>query len=232
MSFYIHVKYKKTSCPNGCDLFNDTSKFSYWESNKTTQDEQYVVDYLNKNKLSIKKDLLHVGIGNSYVANKLSFYNKIDGVTLSSNEIDYASILNINNYNLYFQNKYAKKNLFNKSLKYYDVIIDVNLKSFSCCDVAFNKLLDNYSKMLNKGGIIITSREGLKWSRMIKPVISFSWNRLFYKRLKEFDGSIKNILNIENCIKLCEKFSLNIDLSNKHLIIFKSNNDNEKDINF
>jgi len=57
MSFYIHVKNNKTSCPNACDLFNDTSKFSYCESNETTQDELYVVDYLIKNKPSIKKDL-------------------------------------------------------------------------------------------------------------------------------------------------------------------------------
>ena len=106
MSFFLEIKSNTVKCPNGCKLFNDKRNFSYWESKNVTKDEKYIVDYLNINSEVLKnKNILHVGIGNSYIAKKLLSYNKIDGISLSQNELDYASKLNLPNYNFFFQNK-------------------------------------------------------------------------------------------------------------------------------
>jgi len=147
-------------------------------------------------------------------------YNKIDGISLSQNELDYASKLNLSNYNFFFQNKYAYQKLFDDKLNFYNIIIDINLKSFSCCEVAFDEMFKMYVKIINKDGKIITSRTGLKWSRIIKPVLSFSFKNFLYKRLKEFDGPVSNILSIQNCEEISKKFNLDIDLSDQNLVIF------------
>tara|TARA_B110000914_G_scaffold67729_1_gene59177 strand:+ start:506 stop:1180 length:675 start_codon:yes stop_codon:yes gene_type:complete len=221
MSFFLEIKSNTIKCPNGCKLFNDKRNFSYWESKNVTKDEKYIVDYLNINSEVLKnKNILHVGIGNSYIAKKLLSYNKIDGISLSQNELDYASKLNLSNYNFFFQNKYAYQKLFDDKLNFYNIIIDINLKSFSCCEVAFDEMFKMYVKIINKDGKIITSRTGLEWSRIIKPVLSFSFKNFLYKRLKEFDGPESNILSIQNCEEISKKFNLDIDLSDQNLVIF------------
>ena len=223
MSFFLKINYKKTFCINGCELFNDLSNYSYWEDKYATSDEKYIVKYLNKYNLTANKKIIHIGVGNSYVAQYLNKYLLLDGLTLSKKELDQANELNIKNYNVFFQNKYSKDNfLINKDMLY-DLIIDVNLKSFSCCEIAFNSLFQLYYKMLNSNGLIITGREGMNWSRQIKPVLSFSFKKFFYKRLKEFDGPKSNMLSINECINLANKHDLILDKSDKKLIIFKKN---------
>ena len=222
MSFFFKLKTNTDKCINGCILFNEATKFSYWENKEVTNDEKDVLTYLNKNNLFVNKKILHVGIGNSYVANNLQNFKKIDGISLSKNELDLAKKFNINNYEVFFQNKYCQNNLLNKDLSSYDIIIDVNIKSFSCCNKAFENLFETYSKILNNNGIIIISKAGMKWSRQIKPVLSFSFKKMFYKRLKEFDGPKSNFLNVKDCFNLSQKYKLQLDISDNRLIIFKN----------
>ena len=94
------------------------------------------------------------------------------------------------------------------------------MKSFSCCDDAFMNLFSQYVNLLKDNAYIISHANGLKWSRMIKPKLAFSFKKLFYKRLKEYDGPSQNILNISDCKKLAYKNNLRLDLDNKNLIIF------------
>ena len=221
MSFFLNLKTQKTNCINGCSLFNDLNDFSYWEDKEATNDEKYIVNYLKNITSTDEKKILHIGIGNSYIASNLVNFSKIDGISISKNELDFAKKLNIHNYNVYFQNKFSKDNLLNNELHFYDIIIDVNLKSFSCCDRAFNYLFELYGKILNNNGILITGRDGMKWSRKIKPVLSFSLKKLFYKRLKEFDGPKSNCLSENDCLDLSNKHNLKLDKSDTSLIIFK-----------
>ena len=87
MGFFFNLNHTKSKCVNGCELFNDRQLFSYWESNKVTSDEKYILNFL-KNKISInKKKILHVGIGNSYIEENLNNFYRIDGVSLSGSEI-------------------------------------------------------------------------------------------------------------------------------------------------
>ena len=221
MSFFFNLKSTTTKCINGCVLFNDTSNFSYWENKKTTSDEEHIVEYLKRNDLISGKNIMHIGVGNSYLVKNISNYNKVDAITLSKNEMDYGLSFNIHNYNIFFQNKYSYKNLLNETLKSYDIIVDVNLKSFACCEEAFYDLFSRYVSMLKPGGIIITGREGMNWSRLIKPVLSFSFKNFFYKRLKEFDGPISNYLSEKECTKISDLFNLSIDTNNPNLVLFK-----------
>ena len=120
MSFFFNLKSTTTKCINGCVLFNDTSNFSYWENKKTTSDEEHIVEYLKTNNLVSGKNIMHIGVGNSYFVKNISNYNKVDAITLSKKEMDYGLSFNIRNYNIFFQNKYSYKNLLNETLKSYD----------------------------------------------------------------------------------------------------------------
>ena len=220
MGFFLNLNHAKTRCVNGCELFNDRQLFSYWESNKVTSDEKYILNFL-QSKISInKKKILHVGIGNSYIEENLKNFNKIDGVSLSGSEIINGQKKKIKNYKIYFLNKFSKKTLFNKKLSHYDIIIDANLKSYACCNIAFNHLFKQYLKMLKPKGIIISGKNGMRWSRIIKPVLSFSFKKFFYKRLKEFDGAKNNILNKNELLLLKKKHNLQI-LNLNNLILIK-----------
>tara|TARA_B100001250_G_C19553708_1_gene680186 strand:+ start:75 stop:740 length:666 start_codon:yes stop_codon:yes gene_type:complete len=194
--------YKTTKCAFSCSLFNDNSNYLYWENRSVTNDEIEIVSYLNYNSINKMPNILHIGIGNSYLAKNLINYNLIDGISISNNEILNANKSNIPNYKSIFLNKLSN-NAFNefKTIKY-DYIIDVNLKSYSCCEKAFRKMFSHYSKMLNKHGSIITGKKGMNWSRKLKPVYRFSLKNFIYKKLKEFDGPDSNKLKISECVYL------------------------------
>ena len=213
--------YIKTKCVNGCNLFNDSSKYLYWENRNVTKDEIEIVDFLNASFKNKKISVLHIGIGNSYVASMLKCFNRIDGISISTNEINVANGLNINNYKSYFFNKFEYNVFSNSIFSKYDVIIDVNIKSFSCCEPSFKKLFTDYNYLLNQNGIIITGKRGMNWSRMVKPVIRFSFKKFFYKRLKEFDGPNSNLLPIAECINLAKEHNLKLnEVDNTSIVTF------------
>ena len=99
--------YRKSKCINGCELFNDEKNYSYWEGKKETQDEIEILSLLNTSKYSDSlAKILHIGIGNSFIAKNLNSFSKIDGISISNKEILNAQESNINGYNSYFLNKY------------------------------------------------------------------------------------------------------------------------------
>ena len=215
-------KFNTTECINGCKIFNDNSNYLYWENKSVTSDEIDILAFL-KSKNDIKKlNILHVGIGNSFLASKLKDFNEIIGITISQNEIEYASTKNITNYRYFFLNKYEANSLDIFENKKFDIIIDTNIKSFSCCDKAFNNLFKQYVNSLSHRGYIISHINGLKWSRVVKPKLSFSLKNFFYKRLKEYDGPLDNKLSILDCKILSNENNLKLNLDNTNLVIFKN----------
>ena len=215
-------KYKKTKCINGCEIFNDESRYLYWENKKATTDEIEIVSFLNTNIINKNSKILHVGIGNSYIATNLNGNSNIDGISISSNEIKYANSLNLKNYNIFFLNKYSHDALNILSTSKYDLIIDVNLKSFACCNGAFENLFLNYVSLLNDSGKIFTGKKGMNWSRIVKPVFSFSPIKFFYRRLKEFDGPKENFLTLRECSELAKTHKLKLlDKENSNVVFFE-----------
>ena len=207
--------YKKTTCINGCVLFNDNSNYLYWEKKEVTRDELEIINFIKEHNDKKNSHILHTGIGNSFIASNLDNFSKIDGITISGNELSHGNKKNINNYNIYFLNKYSKDAFSQKDKSnYYDLIIDANLKSFSCCSEAFEKLFKKYVLMLKNDGQIITSRAGMNWSRQVKPAHGFSITKMFYRRLKEFDGPASNILSINECEQLGKNYNLELFYDN------------------
>jgi len=219
--FFLKKKFNHVNCINGCTLFEDYTNHSYWENNEVTSDEKEISNFLNERNLIKNKKLLHIGVGNSYLALNFNQFDILEGLTISSNELDKANNLRIKNYKVYFKNKYSKNDLIENREGYYDIIIDNNLKSFACCNNAFDDLIYKYKKYLKVNGFIISSLRGMSWTRIVKPVYAFSLKKLFYKRLKEFDGPAHNLMNISDCKELSNKFKFEMNLISRHLITFK-----------
>lgn len=191
---------------------------SYWEDKTITSDENKILNFLKKKKL-VNKNILHIGIGNSELAKKLSNNNHIDGITISSQEIKLAKKLNFKFYKVFLIDKH--NSVINKKLKKkYDFIIDNNLKSYSCCKKNFNFYFLCLSKLLKKNGMIITSRKGMSWYKKLGVKKSFKIKKLFFNKIKELEGSKENILTIEECKNLSSIHFLKIRISN-NLVFFK-----------
>ena len=215
-------KFNTTECINGCKIFNDNSNYLYWENRKVTSDEIDILEFLNSNNDNKNCNILHVGIGNSFLASELNYFKEIIGITISQNEIKHASTKHISNYKYFFLNKYKSNSLDIFKDKKFNIIIDTNIKSFACCDKAFINLFEQYVNSLDSNGFIISHINGLRWSRTVKPKLAFSVKNFFYKRLKEYDGPVTNILSQSDCKILAHKHNLKLDLNNKNLIIFKN----------
>jgi hypothetical protein len=191
-----------------CKKINFFKKnYTYWENRKTTQDEIDVIDYL-KNINNIKnKSILHVGIGNSFFSNSFYKNNKITGITISRKEIFKAQSLNLFNYIFFLIDKYSIEFQTFATNNKFDLVVDVNLKSYTCCQDSFKFYMNNLSKLLNTKGMIITSKKGMSWYKHLKPKLSFNIKKFFYFKMKEIDGNSENILS-ENDIDFFNKKNL------------------------
>ena len=61
----------------------------------------------------------------------------------------------------------------------------------------------------------------MNWSRIVKPVYSFSFKKFLHMKLKEFDGPAENIMNIDDCKKLCITHKMDMHRESSDLILFK-----------
>lgn len=129
----------------------------------TTPDQRNIEGHLAGLDLS-GKALLHVGVGNSKLAERFHGRLKlIDGLTVSTAEKKVADAMRIQNYSVYLLNKYGRRFVVTISNSY-DIIVDNNLAGFACCKFHFYLMLDNYYWSLNHGGVILTDQRGMNWS--------------------------------------------------------------------
>ena len=196
--------------------------YQYWENNDSTTDENDIISYLEKNFMIEDKNILHIGIGNSNLAKKFINKNKIYGLTIAKSEINKAKLLKFINYYLFFCDKYSHN--FNEVLKEFsfDYIIDPNLKSYSCCQKTFNFMFRNMTNLLNKNGVIITSKKGMSWYKKLKPKLTFNFKSFFHYKLKEIIGDTNNLLKIAECHELAKINYLELYF-NKDICLFKKN---------
>jgi hypothetical protein len=132
-----------------------------WVHRKVTSDQQRIVAYLQTNVHS-QMDILHVGIGSSEPAKLLHYLVKsIDGVSVVTNECEYAQSLKLPNYQVFNLSKYSDEML--KLGKQYDFIIDNNLSSYACCITHFEQMLSQYLQLLKPSGKIISDTNGLRY---------------------------------------------------------------------
>ena len=200
------------NCPK-----SDFSKhnYTYWEDRDTTSDEIEIIDFLeNSYKLESKK-ILHIGIGNSFFAKKFFKNNHIFGITISKKEIENANLLNLSNYKVFLCDKYSKN--FKNELKdeKFDIIVDTNLKSYSCCHESFIFFIENLFNKLNNKGMLITSRNGMRWFKELRPKLSFNIKNFFHFKLKEVDGNKENILTTDELKSLSKRYNLEFSFDDK-----------------
>lgn len=199
--------------------FNSTS---YWENREVTTDEIDIFNFLKNNKYKFKnKKILHIGVGNSFFAKKLITSNcSILGITISYPELIVSKNVGKKKYNVFLINKLSQKFQRTKILNNFDLIIDPNLKTFSCCKDGFLFYFNILIKKMKKNSLLITSRKGMKCSMILKRKLSFNPRNFFYFKLKDVPGPKRNILTINECKKLSKLFSLNF-FYNKNIAYFK-----------
>lgn len=104
--------------------------------------------------------VLHVGIGDSSLARKVSkLFTQIDGITNTRQEERMGNELGISNYKVYFMNKHDSVEL--NKLGTYNLISDVNLKSFACCQEHWEIYLKTILSKLKRGGKLVSHTDGL-----------------------------------------------------------------------
>ena len=199
-----------------CKKSNFLNKsYTYWEDRDITTDELEIIKFLeNDNNFKFKK-ILHIGIGNSYFAKKFSDTNTIKGITISQKEIQKARAMNLRDYQFFLIDKYSinfKDFLDNNK---FDLIVDTNLKSYSCCQNSFEYMMNNILKSINSNGMLITSINGMKWFKKLKPKISFSFKKFFFLKLKEIDGDDRNILLADELNRLSQYHDFKIYFDNE-----------------
>ena len=191
------------------------NEYTYWEDREVTTDEIDIIDFLKKSNNINYESILHIGIGNSFFAKNFSKDNKIIGLTVSKKEMNKANDLNLTNYNVYLCDKYSKEFKQLLSNIKFDLIIDTNLKSYSCCIDAFNYFMENLLSRLNKNGTLITSKSGMNWFKKLKPKLSFNLKKFFYYKLKEVSGDKDNILTINELESFSKTYNLKMYFDEK-----------------
>ena len=191
------------------------NEYTYWEDREVTTDELDIINFLKASNSFNYESILHIGIGNSFFAKNFSKDNKIIGLTVSQKEINKANELNLGNYKVFLCDKYSKE--FKSSLNNikFDLIVDTNLKSYSCCIEAFNYFMKNLINKLSTNGLIITSKNGMSWFKKLKPKLSFNFKKFFYYKLKEVDGDKKNILTIDELENFSKSHNLKMSFNEK-----------------
>lgn len=132
-----------------------------WSDKATTEDQWRIEHYIDRFDLRSKR-ILHIGIGNSGLAQR--FHRRVKdivGTTIDQPEIDVAKRLGLSGYRYVVHNKYAGHDDVLPGR--FDLIVDNNPTSPCCCFKHLGVLFDLYSDKLAPGGQIVTDRIGLRW---------------------------------------------------------------------
>lgn len=149
-------------CTNASEPgIDEVEEWRDWTALDTTPDQQRIEEYLQLSRLS-GRSILHVGVGNSSLAVRLSNrVRRIVGTTISPNEATHAARMNIRNYQVELHNKYSGRTL--QAAGKFDFIVDNNPTTFCCCLHHMMTMMDFYAGVLAPEGQILTDRAGLGW---------------------------------------------------------------------
>ena len=157
------------ACPEVCGrldrpgLATDMPLWVDHSRDETTVDQARIEDALEGIEVG-GRDILHVGVGNSRLAQRFAGRARlIDGLTVSEPEKALADSLRIPNYTVHLLSKYGREFLVRIENRY-DYIVDNNLASFACCKYHFHRMFDNYLWCLQPGGCILTDQRGMDWT--------------------------------------------------------------------
>jgi hypothetical protein len=137
---------------------------SSWEAKPTTEAETAVIAFLQQRpQLYAGKRLLHVGVGNcslpAALADDLAAYVGLT-ISLPEQRLFEEKFAATEHTRLLLANKYDPRD-YSMIEGLFDLIIDVNLKSFACCEKHFGQLMALYTERLKSGATLITAESGV-----------------------------------------------------------------------
>jgi hypothetical protein len=149
-------------CGNAIDPgLIDSDHMRDWSRRPTTPDQYRIEAYLDRFDLRSKR-ILHIGVGNSGLAQRLHRRVKeIVGTTVDEAELEHARALGLPNYAVKLHNKYADGGEAVNGE--FDFIVDNNPVSACCCITHLAAVLDLFAAKLAEGGQVVTDRHGLHW---------------------------------------------------------------------
>ena len=135
-----------------------------WASIVTESEQECISYVLHKADILLGSYALNVGIGASqFYSETENVFSVVDGITVIDLEIELgkqAALKSSTEYRLFNQNKYEVSGL-DKILDHeYSIIVDVNLKMFSCCQEHWEDYLYHLIAKLAPGGQLITHTGG------------------------------------------------------------------------
>src|SRR5271170_1787717 len=134
---------------------SDIPERRVWTHWATTPDQTQIEECL-EGMVNRASTIFHVGVGNSSLAGRFARrVSAIHGITISPEEKDLAESLSLPNYTVSVTNKYSRK-IANVHVRF-DLVIDNNPASFTCCLFHFCRMMASYFAMLVDGGAIVTA---------------------------------------------------------------------------
>ena len=137
---------------------------SCYELQPTTLAEMAIISYLSHQPdLYANKSILHVGIGNGSMYSALHAHlAAYVGLTISLPEKHEFQVrfTHAQNATVLLANKHDPR-VYPTIPGRFDLIVDVNLKSYACCEAHFQSMMRFYVERLRSGGQIITAETGL-----------------------------------------------------------------------
>ncbi|WP_068070775.1 hypothetical protein [Novosphingobium lentum] len=139
-----------------------------WSTHRTTTDQLRIEAWLDTPALRGSR-ILHVGVGNSGLAERFSPYAAtIVGHTISQLEVDRGRSLGLPNYDVHLRNKFIRSgdgvSADAPGPGGFDYIVDNNPTTFCCCMKHLAAMMEDYAANLAPRGQIVTDRVGLGWS--------------------------------------------------------------------
>ena len=179
---------------------------SSWEFRGVTGGEAAVIAFLEgRPELYVGRRLFHVGIGNGALPQALgSGLRRYVGITISLPELGQfeARFRGADQYAGYLFNKHDPR-AYGVIEGRFDIIVDVNLKSYTCCEEHFEALMQFYLDRLSGDGIIVTAESGLRFGWAGKMSVAHTPGADPKPALAEY-----RVLGAEGLQALCARYRL------------------------
>jgi len=128
-----------------------------WVGREPTIDEREIVDWLKRRKVPSR--ILHVGIGTALLSREFGG-RVVQGLTKDGGEASNARELGLD---AIVCNKYDVRSYKTLLKNSFDCIVDVNVRSYACCDWHFAEYMDLMLQSLTRSGMLLTNRRGLDY---------------------------------------------------------------------
>jgi hypothetical protein len=122
-----------------------------------TIDERELVQWMRK--ADPPRRILHVGVGNSLMFLEFGAV-VVQGMTKDGGEAAHSRSLGVD---CILCNKYDTASYRAALRSPFDCIVDVNIRSFACCDRHFLGYMSMLKEVLAPQGMLLTSLHGLAW---------------------------------------------------------------------